>query len=103
MPETNLSIVKKFKAQALKRIDVAKMIFFGSRANGGFTKDSDFDLLVVSKDFNGIKKSKRSPSLHMTWGFDYPVDLLCYTPNEFRRSLNGINIASEAARKGILV
>ena len=103
MLDANLSIVKMFKKQVGKRIDVAKMIFFGSRANGGFTKDSDFDLLVVSKDFEGLNKSKRSPVLHMIWGFDYPVDLLCYTPKEFRRSLNGINIASEAARNGIVI
>lgn len=103
MIEANLAIVKRFKKEAARKFHVAKMIFFGSRASGGFSRDSDFDIVVVSKDFEGVRKSRRSPGLRMLWNFDYPVDLLCYTPAEFARRLNGFGIAAEAARKGIVV
>ncbi len=103
MFKEHLKLVREFKGTIGKRINIAKMVFFGSRATGGFTKDSDFDILIVSKGFEGKKSFKRSPELHMLWDFDFPVDILCYTPDEFKRRLKGINIVSEVMKNGIVV
>jgi predicted nucleotidyltransferase len=36
-----------------RNITVDKMLVFGSYAKGDFTKDSDLDIAVISRDFNG--------------------------------------------------
>ena len=68
--------LKEFKAQIESEYKPSKIILFGSRANGRSHKDSDVDLIVVSKSFEGKKSFKRSPDLRMQWDLDYPVDFL---------------------------
>ena len=79
------------------------MYFFGSRATGKPHKWSDVDLVVVSKHFRGKGLLERSPPLYINWDIDYPVDFLCYTPEEFKRLQKRISIVSEAVKTGIEV
>ncbi|MBI2499833.1 nucleotidyltransferase domain-containing protein [Candidatus Woesearchaeota archaeon] len=89
--------LKKFK----KKNKIDKMIFFGSRTNNKYTKYSDIDLIVISSKFKKIKSFKRAPVLRLKWELDYPVDLLCYTPEEFEKKKKEPTIVKEAVENGI--
>jgi len=100
----NLEIVKKFKERAARLVDVQRMIFFGSRSKGAFNEDSDFDLIIVSKDFEDRPFFERPAALHLSWEEEYPLELICYTPDELKKKLqNPYSIASEAVKAGISV
>ena len=49
---TIITQLKKFKHNLKTKIKIDKIIFFGSRAHGRPKKDSDIDLIIVSKKFN---------------------------------------------------
>ena len=72
--------LRKFKADLSKKISISKMILFGSKAYGKPNKWSDFDLMIVSKNFRGKKSRYRSLGFHQYWNIDSPVDFICYTP-----------------------
>jgi hypothetical protein len=101
MDKKNLEIVRKFKEKASKNISIKKLILFGSRAKGKTHKWSDFDIIVVSDNFKGKISFKRCPKLYDYWEENYPVDFLCYTPEEFNKLKNKVTIVREAVRKGI--
>ncbi len=92
-----ISELKKFK----KQNKIEKMFFFGSRAYGKPHKHSDVDLMVISKRFRGKGLLERAPKLYIQWNLDYPVEFLCYTPEEFNKLKKQITIVSEVVRNGI--
>lgn len=89
--------LKEFK----QRNKISKLYLFGSMASGKTHIWSDVDLLVVSKRFRGKGLLDRAPSLYMDWNLDYPVDFLCYAPEEFERLKKQITIVKEAVENGI--
>jgi len=89
-----------------KHLPDARIILFGSRARGDALKESDIDLIVVSKRFEGMHFTDRATYvLKILWreGALPPVDvdLLCYTPEEFEERRREISIVSEALKYGI--
>lgn len=99
--ETILKKLKEFKGKLKKEFSVDKIIFFGSRANGKPNKDSDIDLIIVSKEFEGKRFRDRSLGFYDYWDLDYPVDFICYTNKEFNKLKKQITIVGEAVKKGI--
>lgn len=99
--DKNIILVRKFKKNINKSIKVDKVILFGSRAKGNFHRYSDFDLIIVSSEFKGIPWYKRPAKLYAMWNEDYPLEILCYTPEEISRRMGKIGIVSEAIKKGI--
>jgi predicted nucleotidyltransferase len=98
----NLSIVKKFKQKVDKIVKMNKMILFGSRAKGNFSEESDFDLLIVSNEFEQKPFYKRAIELYAAWKEKYPLELICYTEEEFeQKKTNPYSIASQANKTGI--
>ena len=95
--------MKKFKEDIKKNIDIDSFIFFGSRAKGKFKRYSDFDILIVSHSFHGIPWYKRPTKFYLMWKEDYPLEVLCYTPEEFKRKSKKTGIASEAIKEGIYI
>ena len=93
--------LKKFKDRINKVVFIDKFIFFGSRASGKPSKDSDIDIILVSKNFKGKKFRYRAMDLYDYWNLDYPVDFLCYSPEEFNKLKKQITIVKEAVKKGI--
>ncbi len=78
------------------------MYLFGSRAKGRpHHRWSDFDLLIVSKTFINKPSFERSAGFYKHWNLDYPVDFLCYTPEEFNKLKRQVTIVREAVREGI--
>lgn len=95
--------LKEFKNEAAEKFSIDKMIFFGSRVGGKYHKDSDIDLIVVSKKFRGMSFFKRVAKMYDFWRLSYPVDFICYTPEEYNRLRGEVSIVSEALREGIEV
>ncbi|MBU3923790.1 MAG: nucleotidyltransferase domain-containing protein [Nanoarchaeota archaeon] len=81
----NLDIAKKFKKALLNGLSLKKLILFGSRARGDFGKDSDFDFIVVSDEFDEGKRLGRMGKVYKYWNVDYSVDFVCLTSGEFER------------------
>lgn len=90
-----------FKTRIDKDFSVKKMIFFGSRARGEEHEDSDIDLIIVSDEFKSLNFIKRAAKMYDCWDLDYPVDFLCFTPEEFEKKTRGVSIVSEAVKEGI--
>lgn len=100
MDKKKSEIIKKLK-EFKKQNKIEKMYLFGSMATGKTHKYSDIDLVVVSKYFRGKGIIDRSPNLYMKWDLDYPVDFLCYSPEEFNKLKKQITIVKQAVKTGI--
>ena len=99
--KTIIRQLKEYKIALNKDIYIHKMIFFGSRATGRFNKDSDIDLVIVSPKFKRLNFFKRGAKMYDYWNLNYPVDFLCYTPEEFNKLKKQITIVREAVKEGI--
>lgn len=99
------TIIKKkleiFKKNTNRSFPIKKMIFFGSRADGKPNKYSDIDLIIVSSKFKKLNFFKRGAKMYDYWNLDYPVDFLCYTPEEFNKLKKQITVVREAVENGI--
>jgi uncharacterized protein len=93
--------LKAFKSELGSRIPVQKMLLFGSQANGKAGKDSDVDLIIVSRTFEGERFRFRPLGFRKYWASNLPVDFLCYTPKEFNRLKKQITLVREAVENGI--
>ena len=93
--------LKDFLQEISTDYSVEKLILFGSRVKGKVTSHSDVDLIIVSNKFKNKKRLDRSPPLYLRWHLKYPVDFLCYTPEEFERKKKQIGIVQQAVKEGI--
>lgn len=93
--------LRLFKEDINKDIPIKKMILFGSRADGKTGRDTDIDLIIVSPEFKEMDFFQRGAKMYDYWSLRYPVDFLCYTPEEFKKLSKQITIVSEAMKKGI--
>jgi len=100
MDKERVEIIKKLR-DFLKKHAIEKAILFGSYARGEAKKDSDIDLILVSKEFEGKSPLKRPVRFYMDWRMGYPVDFLCYTPEEFNNLRKQVSIVSQALKEGI--
>lgn len=80
---------------------VAALIWFGSRAAGRGNGWSDYDFIVVSPEFEGVRFLSRASKLEALREPRIAYDFLCYTPEEFAQMVNRITIVREAVRTGI--
>lgn len=96
----NLELIKKFRKK-LERLGIDRIIFFGSRANGTFNSESDFDIIAISKNFKGVKWHKRPLKIYLAWKENKPLEVLCYTPEEFEKKKKQIGIVKTAVEEGI--
>ena len=93
--------LKIFKETINREVPVDKLLFFGSFAKGNPHRWSDIDLIIVSQKFKGKKSYKRARKLYDYWSLDYPVDFLCYTPEEFNKLKKQFTVVREALITGI--
>ena len=99
--QKHIDFLKKFKEELSNNVPIEKMILFGSRAYGKPHRWSDFDLIIVSKKFRNLDTLKRSLGFYDYWKLNYPVDFLCYTPEEFNKLKKQVTIVREAVKEGI--
>jgi predicted nucleotidyltransferase len=97
--------VRRFVARYLPRLrrryrpDL--VLVFGSRVRGEALAESDLDLLVVSERFRGVSFLERASGILAELEPPFPVDVLCYTPEEFARKRRELGIVSLALKEGI--
>ncbi len=94
--------LEAFRKKLSGVIPVTEMILFGSRATGKEKGGSDVDLLVVSPAFKNLK-SARGKGLYDFWDLDYPVDFVCYAPDEFEKQKKRVSLVSVALKEGIRI
>ncbi|MEM2865871.1 MAG: nucleotidyltransferase domain-containing protein [Candidatus Hadarchaeales archaeon] len=95
--------VRRFVKKLREKIRVEKVILFGSRARGDHLEDSDVDLIVVSRDFEGLPFFERMDKLILLWESPLDLELLCYTPEEFERKRKEIGTVRQAVKEGVEV
>lgn len=95
--------IKDFLTKVNESFDPEFVLLFGSRARKDELKGSDFDILVVSKKFEGIHFLERLFMLYQLWDYDYDLDILGYTPEEFTRKEEEIGIVKQAIKEGVKV
>jgi hypothetical protein len=80
---------------------------FGSRARGTERAQSDYDLVAVAAAFVTVSRFRRCLDRDSLWldagGWRQPLDLHCYTPEEFRREKVGLGYLGQAHRRGELL
>jgi len=64
----------EFKGKVNKDFPVERMILFGSAATGKAARNSDIDLIIVSKKFKDMNFIKRASKMYNYWELKYPVD-----------------------------
>ena len=95
--------LKGFKEMICQKYDIREMILFGSQVSGEADENSDIDLIVVGEEFKGKSPLKRPVVLYLEWTMDYPVDFLCYTPEEFEEKRKEISIVRQAIKEGVVI
>jgi len=93
--------IEAFIEKLKKRINIERVIVFGSRARGDYLADSDVDLIIISKDFEGVPFYERMDKLILLWESPLDLEALCYTPKEFEQKKKEIGIVAEAVKEGI--
>ncbi len=83
-------IVKYLSDRLAERgVEVSDIILFGSRARGDAKKDSDIDLIIISKSFRGKDIFKRAEmvgfaEMETIKKFAVPFDIIMKTPEEYK-------------------
>lgn len=98
-------VVRRFAARYLPRLRrryrPELVLVFGSSARGDALAESDLDLLVISTRFRGVPFLERAPAVLATLDSRIPVDVLCYTPEEFARKRRALGLVSLALEEGL--
>jgi len=93
--------IETFVEKLKKKINIERVIVFGSRARGDYLADSDVDMIIISKDFEGVSFYERMDRLILLWESPLDLEALCYTPEEFEHKKKEIGIVAEAVKEGI--
>jgi len=92
-----------FAKKLRKNFNVEKLVLFGSRARRDWLKSSDYDFIIVSKDFEQMHFLERPAKVLMKTKFYFATDLLCYTPAEFESKRKQIGAVSQALKEGVAI
>ena len=87
--EVMKSDVKNLIVATFKPFSPEKIILFGSHARADSDESSDIDLLVIYETDKAFLD--RLKELYLAWDIPKAVDILAYTPEEFR------SLAAESA------
>ena len=101
MDETTNKEIKQFINKIKETIKIEKIILFGSRARNDHLEESDIDLIIISSDFEGTPFPERMDKLILHWESPHDLEALCYTPTEYKKKQQQINIIQQATEEGI--
>ncbi|MEM5830465.1 MAG: nucleotidyltransferase domain-containing protein [Candidatus Aenigmatarchaeota archaeon] len=106
--DENLKKIKEIILQTAKEmnIEIDKIILFGSRARGDYREDSDYDLLIVTKEKLDRKdKIRFKTKMRIIFAKEkIPVDLIVYSSQEFEERAKDVSyIAYYASKEGVLI
>lgn len=92
--------LRGFLCRVGEAFPLQQAILFGSRVRGDELYESDYDLVLVSPRFEGMRFIDRIYEVLKLWDGDVGLEILCYTPEEFRCKSQEICIVSEALAEG---
>lgn len=90
----------KFIEGVRKRFRHARILLFGSRARGDYLRESDYDLLIISKDFESLDFRERIIEVYKLLEDPLNVEVICLTPKEFEARKNELSIIGVVAKEG---
>ncbi|MEM3566259.1 MAG: nucleotidyltransferase domain-containing protein [Candidatus Bathyarchaeia archaeon] len=76
------------------------VILLGSTVYSERLKDSDIDLIVVSKDFDGMPFKRGMPILQKSWKHDVMLEAFEFTPKEFEKLKDKSIVVKKTLKKG---
>ncbi|MFQ6131391.1 MAG: nucleotidyltransferase domain-containing protein [Armatimonadota bacterium] len=100
------NFIRDYLPRIVEQYAPTEVWVWGSMASGDPDDHSDLDLIIVSDHLDGGGPAERAIRLDGDMGIGDgiedlgPVDLLCYTPEEFERQRSRITIVAEGIRKG---
>jgi predicted nucleotidyltransferase len=104
MGDGRLGVDEPGLAEFVRRVHgrwpLERAVLFGSRARGDELRESDYDLILVSLAFEGIRFTERMMLVRDLWPLAERLEVLCYTPAEFERKRSEIGIVAEGLREG---
>lgn len=92
--------LRDFLRRVAETFPLQRAVLFGSRGRGDELYESDYDLVLVSPHFEGMRFIDRIYEVLKLWDGDVGLEILCYTPEEFWRKSQEICIVSEALAEG---
>lgn len=101
-----IAAVKFFEEQLReKKVNVTKIILFGSQASRNASTESDVDIVVISKDFRKKDIFKRlalvkEAEIATIKKYMIPLDVIMMTPEEFA---SRTSLVSEYAKNGEVI
>ena len=64
-------------------------------------QNSPIDFIIWKVKFKKLKFRKMATRMYDHWDLDYPVDFLCYTPEELNKLKGQVTLVEEAVEEGI--
>jgi predicted nucleotidyltransferase len=100
-PDAVKKAMREYCKEVVKRFKPACIILYGSRAKGTFTGTSDFDIIVISNNFDRDFLSRIKDLIDANTS-SLPIEPFGYTEAEFEIMLGSYRItALDAVREGI--
>ncbi len=84
LDEARREAMKLKQALEARGVRVEAIYLFGSVARGDFRADSDFDFIIVSRDWQGMPYLERLGLLYRLWSGRRDATLIPLTPEELR-------------------
>jgi predicted nucleotidyltransferase len=72
----------RFVTEVKRRYAPDLVLLFGSRARNQALRDNDYDILIVSSSFEGVRLTDRMTDIYRLWSLGDGLDCLCLTPKE---------------------
>ena len=86
-----------------KKFNPERIILFGSRARKDNLVNSDIDLIIVSKKFEGIPWRRRIIDAFGDWDDKIMLEPICYTPDEFEEKKKQVGLVKQAVKEGVVL
>jgi predicted nucleotidyltransferase len=96
--------VYRFAKRLHDQLGAEHVYLFGSRARGQQRQDSDYDFIIVSRQFEGVHRRRRALGLRQIFyevAGPAPIDLICLTPEEFELARSRITMVASVLPEAI--
>ena len=96
-------VINRFVKKVVKQFSPQAILLFGSRARGDHLLHSDYDFIIISDKFAGVRWLHRIYAIVKLWEADENIDVLPYTPEEFAAKTVKSSIVRSAMKEAKLV
>lgn len=106
IPQNIVNAINKLLTQLSKTIKIERVYLYGSYAKGTWIKTSDIDLIIVSKDFEGISFLKRLDLVNkIIWEARITphIEVIPLTPSELEKKIKSSVVISDASKYWIKI